>query len=324
MTSHVKEDVWIPTTCGMCLNGCQIRAHRVDGIITQIEGDPASPYNRGKICAKGHSAPMKLYDPYRVKTPLKRTNPEKGVGIDPKFVEISWDEAMDTIADRVRKVMEDDPDRISVSSFDWTSTLIGAAWGLATGTRYPFGNFTTIGSFCGEAIHTYGPLIHEGVMELFDIAPTAPVPKMIIILGASLTEANMSVMAHSKWVVECRDRGMKIVVVDPRMTALAAKGDWVPIRPGTDGALLFAMSHVLLHELNIYDSEYLKYATNACYLIGKDGYYVRDKESGKPLIWDAKAGEAKTYDDETIGDIALEVDGCAQTSSGQGTPAFQL
>ena len=78
----------------MCFGGkCGIRAHRVNGVLTKIEGDKTNPMNEGKLCGKGNAALMSLYNPNRVTKPLRRRNPEKGIGIDPKWEEISWDEA---------------------------------------------------------------------------------------------------------------------------------------------------------------------------------------------------------------------------------------
>jgi len=68
--------------------------------------------------------------------------------------------------------------------------------------------------------------------------------------------------------------------------------------PGTDGAVALAMSNVILNDLRIWDAVYLKTKTNGPYLVGPDGHYVRDKETKKPLVWDAGASRAKVYDDE--------------------------
>jgi anaerobic selenocysteine-containing dehydrogenase len=74
-----------------------------------IAGNPAAPTGRGTICTKGLAAPHLLYDPYRVNYPLKRTNPEKGLNVDPKFVRISWEEALDTIDKKLRECQARDP-----------------------------------------------------------------------------------------------------------------------------------------------------------------------------------------------------------------------
>ena len=83
------DDVWIPTVCRVCSNCCGIRVHRRNGVIVKIEGNPQSPHNHGKICAKGLSNVINFYDPGRPVAPMVRTNPERGPGIDPKWKEIS-------------------------------------------------------------------------------------------------------------------------------------------------------------------------------------------------------------------------------------------
>ncbi|MEK7334959.1 MAG: hypothetical protein AAB222_06530, partial [Candidatus Binatota bacterium] len=74
-----KEDVWIHSICDMCYAACGILAHRKDGVLVKIEGDPDCPASEGHLCAKGQAALIGLYDPSRVKVPLRRTNPQKGI-----------------------------------------------------------------------------------------------------------------------------------------------------------------------------------------------------------------------------------------------------
>src|SRR5208282_3197846 len=122
---------------------------------------------------------------------------------------------------------------------------------------------------------------------------------------------------------DARARGCRIVVVDPQQSRAAAMADeWVPIRPATDGALLFGMMHTLVHELGIWDAQYLKAYTNACYLIDDNGYPLRSSVGGKPQVWDIPGGQAKDHDDPTIADCALE--GRYQTDRGFGRPAFEI
>ena len=106
-----EEDVWVPSACGMCYSQCGIKVHRVNGVVVKIEGNPDFPHNWGRLCAKGHAAIMSLYDPSRVRTPLKRTNPEKGIGVDPKWVEIGWEEAIDLVADKLERQVRDAEDK---------------------------------------------------------------------------------------------------------------------------------------------------------------------------------------------------------------------
>lgn len=83
--------------CRMCMlcGSCSFIATMKDGVVVNIEGDPDRANNAGTLCPRGKSAIMNVYNPHRIKAPMKRTNPEKGMEIDPGWVEISWDEALD-------------------------------------------------------------------------------------------------------------------------------------------------------------------------------------------------------------------------------------
>src|SRR3990172_5776115 len=116
ITSKTQEDVWIPTCCGQCYCMCGIKVRRQNGIVTQVEGNMDAPTGRGSVCAKGLSASHLLYDPYRVNYPLKRGNPEKGIGVDPKWERISWDEALDTITAKLTATAARDPRAVYVQA----------------------------------------------------------------------------------------------------------------------------------------------------------------------------------------------------------------
>src|SRR3989338_933299 len=95
---------WIPTACGMSYAKCGILVCVEDGVVTAIEGNPSNPQNRGNMCAKGKAGPMNLYNPNRVKAPLKRTNPRKGLYEDPGWREISWEAALGTIVAKLEEI----------------------------------------------------------------------------------------------------------------------------------------------------------------------------------------------------------------------------
>ena len=90
--------------CRMCMlcGSCSFVATMKDGVVVNIEGDPDRANNAGTLCPRGKSAIMNVYNPNRIKAPMKRTNPEKGMEIDPGWVEISWDEALDIAAEQAR------------------------------------------------------------------------------------------------------------------------------------------------------------------------------------------------------------------------------
>ncbi len=311
-----KDDVWVHSACWMCIGTCGILVHRVDGVVVDIKGDPDCPNSRGKLCAKGYSAIMSLYDPHRLKTPLKRTNPEKGLGVDPGWVPISWDEALDILQDRLTKVRKEDPRKLVLASFIPLTFRPWGDWAEAFGT--PNGGWG--GYFCGQYLHSAMYLTNGTFHCDFD----AEYCNYLILLG---NQAGFGVGLNpnptTQKVAAARKRGMKIVVVDPLCTNAGSKADeWLPIRPGTDGALVFAMINVLLNDLGIYDREFIKKYTNGPYLVKPDGYYAR--REGKPLVWDTKEGIAKTYDAE-VQDYAIEaIEGSYLVDGVECLPAFHL
>jgi len=113
---------------------------------------------------------------------------------------------------------------------------------------------------------------------------------------------------------------MKVIAIDPICNHAGSKADeWVPIRPGTDAALMLSMANVLVNELGVYDQDFLKKYTNAPYLVRPDGIYMRSE--GKPLIWDVIEGKAKPYDDD-FKDYALE--GTYDIDGVSCKPSFEL
>ena len=316
----MQEDVWIETTCSVCFNDCAIRVHRVDGRVVKIEGNPDCPNSRGGICAKGASGIMLLYDPDRVNVPLKRTNPEKGIGVDPKWVEISWDEALDIITEKLKKIRADDPRKLLGGT---TVILIPGPYGVHSSFGEAFGtpNFQVGGiSHCGGALHIITGLMYGAWAMMVD-------PNYVnyyLNFGCPTGfGAGYGVVSMATKMADARRRGMKHVVIEPWMGMPGINSDeWIPIRPGTDAALVLAMVNLLLNEYGIYDVERIKHYTNGPYLVGVDGHYVRDKETQKPLMWDVVDSKAKTYDDPTIQDVAIE--GNYSVDDVKATPAFSL
>src|SRR3989304_4438623 len=94
---------------------------------------------------------MGLYDPHRVRAPLRRSNPQKGIGVDPGWVEITWEEALDTVAARLKRVKEDDPRKLFFATRDTAITNLIRAWSSAFGS--PNAIFMPAGYYCGAALH---------------------------------------------------------------------------------------------------------------------------------------------------------------------------
>ncbi|MGP8080844.1 MAG: molybdopterin-dependent oxidoreductase [Dehalococcoidales bacterium] len=322
-TAEVQEDVWIPAVCtAQCVDECCLmKVHRVNGVAINIEPNHDIEnfenlvHGQGRLCPKPYMLLQKVYNPNRIKSPLKRTNPEKGVGVDPKWVEISWDEALDTIAEKLRNIRGSDTIKLAEARgyairYDgWAAFL--EAFGP---TQILFGGRST---HCRQAQHAFGGAIHDaGGCE-----PDLSYCNYLIIFGANPSAAGGA--AQNPLYAEARNRGIKVVVVDPVLSPTAAKADeWLPIKPGTDCAFILAMINIMLYELNVYDAPYLKEMTNSSYLVGPDGYWLRDKSTGKVLVWDSIDQKAKPYDDAGIKDFALE--GVFEIKGEKAKPAFQM
>jgi molybdopterin-containing oxidoreductase family molybdopterin binding subunit len=318
--SDAVDDVWIPSTCSLCYGTCSILAHRVNGVVIKIEGNPESAVGKGRLCGKGVSGLMTHYDPHRVRTPLRRTNPAKGLGVDPGWREISWDDALDEVADRLRKLREDDPRKLfiqrttTVTSSRTPIQVFAAAFG--TPNRSSAGG----GLHCGNGAHLISGIMHAS----WSVVPDFQYCNYAVYFGASKGHAaGHASCSNMGMAADARGRGMKMVVVDPMCNFAAAKAtEWVPIRVGTDAALALAMCHVMVNELGIYDIPYLQAKTNAPYLIGPDKLYVRDPQNNEPLVWDVEAKKAVPYHLAKSQNLALE--GEFQINAVACRPAFVL
>ncbi len=337
----MKKNGKVRTACSLCQNFCGLFAYVQDGEVVKLEGDPDNPRNHGHLCAKGLSGFINAYSPKRVKAPLIRTNPEKGIGVDPKWKEISWDEAIDIVAQRLKKVkdraemelghkLSSQPSerltklnpwsqRILFDTFDhWT--LYGGihlAW-LQSLDAYVCS--LSASCFCGNAVHPPSYLN----TSTFEITVDSEYSNYVLLIGAQAGSIiHYDTMNVARHFAEMRPGGIKVVSVDPMAGYAASKAEeWVPIRPGTDAAFVLAIINLLVNEYDIYDADFLKKKTNSPYLVDEDGLYVRDEVTGKPLVWDSMAARAKTFDDSSAKDVALG--GCYSVSGKKCKPSFQL
>lgn len=320
MTNGVYEDVNLKTTCYGCPAGtCGMIARRVNGVVVSLRGDPDCPFSQGKLCAKGQAQIMMAYSTRRVTKPLKRTNPEKGVGVDPAWVEISYEEAVSIAAEKLKQCRQTDPTGMVYSTVDFPTL----PWFLGS-VLSSFGSPNFAGGgvvFCGNNVHPILQQVHGG----FHASPDFHYGKYVMLMGSSKGAlGNWAAVTAALEMSRAHKRGMKLVVVDPVCSNAAAVADeWVPIRPGTDGALVLSMMNVLINELGLYDAEFLRKLSNGPYLIrDRDGRYVRDGETDKPLIWDEKSKGAKCYDDPSL--IAPALEGHFEVGGEACTPAFAL
>lgn len=303
------------SVCGMCKSGqCGTIVTVTDGVVTNVEGNPDYPRNFGALCNRGNSQILHTYNPYRVKAPMRRTNPNKGFDEDPGWQEISWDEALDTVAAKFKEVRDNDPrEFVFMTGF--------------AGRDYPFtASFPAIFGDC-QVLESNGPLcsIHYTAQMIFGVFPCVGFDSTycnyLINIGSHVGGNYGNASGECNEMNEGRERGMKTVVIDPKCTIEASQGEWVPIRPGGDYPFLLAMANVMFYEIERYDEEFLKHRCNASYLVGDDGWFIRDAE-GKPMLWDLSDGKAKAFDDDSLADPALM--GTYKVNGQRATPAFVL
>jgi len=296
----------VSTYCYQCVAGPDLLKVRVeDGVATEVapnfdaaEIHPAG----GKICVKAFGLVQKLYNPNRVLHPMKRTNPRKGRTEDPGFVPISWDEALDLVAQKLnalrgRGLIDDSGYPRLAASFGGGGTPTAymgtlpaflAAWGPID---MSFGSGQ--GVKCYHSEHLYGEFWHRA----FTVSPDTPLCEYLVSFGANV-EASGGVCGVKRHA-DARKRGMKRVQVEPHLSVTGAcSAEWIPIKPKTDAAFLFAMIHVLLHEhrQDRLDVPFLKHHTSSPYLVGPNGFFLRDPQTRKPLVMDAASSRALPFD----------------------------
>lgn len=279
---------YVNTICVHCVNFCGQRIKMEDGVMRVVYPDPARAeyYNKG-ICPKGGAGPFNTYNPYRIKAPLKRTNPKKGMGEDPGWVEISWEEAFTEIADRLKAIRADDPRKL-VWHHGHGKYLIGDQFPKAWCAAFDTPNVVHRTTTCEAARHVADELTWGYHGFLPDLEHT----DLLLNFGASFYEAEQ----WARWLdhasTDAMARGMKMVSIEPRLSQTGAKAaQWIPIRPGTDAAMLLAMAKILI-EAGLVDEEFLGTYTNAPQLVASDGHILVDDQSKEPLVWDTVTQKA--------------------------------
>lgn len=236
---------WVSSACQGCTQWCAIQILVQDGRAVRVRGNPLSKTNHGYTCVRGHLIPQQTYDPDRIKVPMKRTNPVKGRGVDPKFVPISWDEALDTVADRMMDLRNnDEAHKLMYLRGRYSATSNGLLYGTLPkifGTT----NYFSHSAICAEA-EKMGPGLTQGYFGYrdYDLNNT----DCLVAWGTDPLASNRMVPNAIHRFGEILARG-KVIAVDPRLSNAAAKAhEWLPLKPGTDGALAGAIAHVLLTE----------------------------------------------------------------------------
>jgi anaerobic selenocysteine-containing dehydrogenase len=236
---------WVSTACQGCTQWCAIQIFVQEGRAVRVRGNPLSKTNHGYVCPRGHLIPQQTYDPDRVKVPMKRTNPVKGRGIDPGWTPITWDEALDLVAERMMELRRNrETHKLVYIRGRYSPTSTGLLYGTLP-RIYGTGNYFSHSAICAEA-EKMGPGLTQGFFGYrdYDLANT----NCLVVWGADPLASNRMVPNTIHRFGDILARGI-VIAVDPRLSNAAAKAqEWLPIRPGTDGALAGAIAHVMLTE----------------------------------------------------------------------------
>ena len=246
---HVACPHDCPDTCSML-----VTKDDKTGKAVRIQGDPSHPVTKGYLCNKVNHYLELVYNENRVLYPHKRVGP-KGPGA--KFERCSWDEALDIVTDNFRKtIAEYGAEAVQPYSYSGTLGMLGY-WGMDQRFWNKMNAARLEQSICIYAamwagIYTYGvangPAIHDACEEA----------EYIILWGTNLVSTGVHAIP---FIQKARKRGVKLVVIDPRVTRTTMMADWhIQPRPGTDGALALGMMNIIVNE-GLHDLDFLKEQT---------------------------------------------------------------
>jgi len=282
--------------CTLCRSRC--------GTVNTVENDcligvrPDSGHPTGKaMCTKGKAAPELVHNPHRILHPMRRTRPKGDP--DPGWQRISWDEALDEVAQRLGEVRR-------------THGAEAVAFGVTTPSGTPLcDSIEWIERFIrifGSPNTCYATEIcnwHKDVAHSFTFGcgmPTADYVNSDLILLWGHNPANVW-LSQAAAISQGRSHGAKMIVIDPRCTALAGQAEhWLRVRPGTDAALALGLAHLLLQQ-GRFDEGFVRAWTNAPLLVREaDGLFLREadiRSDGRAdvfMAWDERLGQAVSYD----------------------------
>jgi anaerobic selenocysteine-containing dehydrogenase len=240
-------DTVVKSHCRMCHGGCGVLVYTKNGKAVKIAGDSDCPINHGTLCSKGIATLQLAYHPDRLTYPILRTGP-KASG---NWKRISWDEALDTIARRIEHYKRENGAESIVLGYGTGRENEAVIYRFANLLGTP--NVLTAGHFC------YGPRIATSIITCGTnvVVDYENHPNCIMVWGNNIVISNPDEYKGEPFSVSL-NKGAKLIVIDPRLTRLAARADiWLQLRPGTDTALAFGMLNVIVNE-KLYDREFVR------------------------------------------------------------------
>lgn len=301
------ERVMHKTACHGCTNCCPVRVYTEDGRVVKIEGDPDGPLNKGGVCLKCLSQIQTVYSPRHVLHPMKRVS-ERG---ENKWEAISWDEAVDLAGEQIATAVK----KYGPYSY-WSARGGGGAYieWETSGLDYTFGgcnslasgacqcamprdfvSTTSVGFNCCVDMDNVDRWV--GITDNAELDGTRrdDTERVFVLWGSQPHSSKAAHGGHG--LTDARSNlGVKAIVVDPYMTAEAAKADvWLPVRPGSDCALMLSWIHHII-ENDLYDEQFVKHWTNLPFLINPDTRLAYRAEEVWPDYVNPAADPAGVYD----------------------------
>jgi anaerobic selenocysteine-containing dehydrogenase len=247
-TREPREYMLVPTTCFNCESACGLLAYvdKEDLSVRKVEGNPAHPGSRGRNCAKGPATINQIDDPERILHPLKRVG-ERGGG---EWEQVSWDEALDDIAGRIRRAITEDRHEevmyhVGRPGEDGFAERFLLAWGVDGHNSHT--NICSAGARLGYSL--WGGYDRP--------SPDYANAKVVLLLSSHL-ETGHYFNPHAQRIMTARQQGATLIVLDPRLSNTASHADtWITPWPGSEAALLLAVAAYLLRE-GAYDRDFLR------------------------------------------------------------------
>ena len=293
-----NEETVVCSSCRACISNCGVLVHVKNGRVVKIEGDERDPMSAGRVCPKGLAAIQALYNPNRMKYPFKRAG-ERG---ENKWERISWKEAIDTIADNLMDIYEKDPMKLVISTGGGGNPQF---FGLHRFLQaFGGGNFFEPGCaqcylprMCTQPILNGCNDTSISDSTVGEIYYTKTIPNCLVMWGADPSQSHIT--SGGRAVNNLRMLGTKTVVIDPRFTPDAAKADvWLPIRPGTDVAMMNGWIKYIIDN-KLYDEEFVLKWTNLPFLINESTmllYHADELGLGAAsdyVVWDQYTNSPK-------------------------------
>ncbi len=319
------ERVMHKTACHGCTNCCPVRVYTEDGRVVKIEGDPDGPLNKGGVCLKCLSQIQTVYSPRHVLHPMKRVG-ERG---ENKWEAISWDEAVDLAGEQIATAVKKYGPYAYWSArggggayIEWETSGLDYTFGgcnsLASGACQcamprDFVSTTSVGFNCCVDMDNVDRWV--GITDNAELDGTRrdDTERVFVLWGSQPHSSKAAHGGHG--LTDARSNlGVKTIVVDPYMTAEAAKAVvWLPVRPGSDCALMLSWIHHII-ENDLYDEQFVKHWTNLPFLINPDTRLAYRAEEVWPDYVNPAADPAGVYD--TPAYVCFD----AKTNSGQPFP----